>query len=98
MEVAYLLHFKAPLGSPPRGAAQHYIGRTRNLEQRMKQHASGQGARLPAAFLRAGIPFQLVRVWRPVPGQRGFDLERSLKNRKKASTLCPVCRGEEVDV
>lgn len=96
-EQVYLLHFARPIGTGPRGQAQHYIGRTKALEQRLTQHRTGTGARLPAAFLREGIPFQLARMFKLVPGQRGFELERSLKNKKHASRLCPICQGEEVE-
>lgn len=95
-EVAYLIHFATPLGTSPRGMAQHYIGRTANLTRRIREHAVGVGARLPAAFARAGIGFEVTRVFYPGPNQRPSDVERSLKNQKRAKRLCPICSGANI--
>jgi predicted GIY-YIG superfamily endonuclease len=89
----YLLHFERPIGdlANPRAQARHYIGFTQNkrtLAQRLEHHREGRGARLVHAFVRAGIAFEVARTW---PGTR--DDERWLKNRKKASRLCPYCLG-----
>ena len=81
----YLLHFDSKYKH-----AQHYIGWTQNLEQRLIEHASGRGARLIAVIVAAGISFSLVRTWEQVTkGQ-----ERKFKKWKKASDLCPVCRSQ----
>ena len=95
-ETIYLLHFATPLGTSPRGMAQHYIGRTANLTRRIREHAVGVGARLPAAFARAGIGFEVTRVFYPGPNQRPSDVERSLKNQKRAKRLCPICSGANI--
>ena len=81
--MVYLIHFQIKLHH-----AQHYLGFVeRNLKQRIKKHKSGSGAKLLAALNRAGIAWDVVRVWQD--GDRHF--ERKLKNRKKARCLCPVC-------
>jgi predicted GIY-YIG superfamily endonuclease len=80
----YLLHFDLPLS----GRAQHYIGWTTDLEERMFRHQHGDGAVLMAELRDHGITFQLVRVW---PSQTRTD-ERRLKRRHQAARLCPICR------
>lgn len=94
-EVIYLLHFARPIGNENnnRGRAQHYIGRCQGdrLDARMAEHRAGGASNITAAFHRAGIPFEQARLFRPVPGQRGVDLEKAMKARKDAPSLCPIC-------
>jgi predicted GIY-YIG superfamily endonuclease len=81
--MVYLIHFDKPYKH-----AQHYIGYTANLNQRMYDHELGsKGARLLQVVRAAGINFHVVRTW--PEGDR--KLERYLKNRKKSSCYCPVC-------
>lgn len=83
----YLIHLDSPIEH-----AQHYIGFTCNLEQRLAQHRSGCGARLLAEANRRGIEYRIVRTWKG--GQWVNDaraLERKLKKQKNAPRLCPVC-------
>lgn len=78
----YLLHFTTPYKH-----ARHYIGYAKNVEDRIAEHLTGKGARLPAVVAAANILIISARIW---PGKdRAF--ERSLKNRKNAARLCPVC-------
>jgi predicted GIY-YIG superfamily endonuclease len=86
--VVYLIHFDVPLGDlcNPRGRAQHYIGYTENLEQRLEQHRNGNGSAIMAAVSEAGIGWRVVRTW-----EGGRDLERRLKRRKNSPKLCPIC-------
>lgn len=88
--LVYLLHFERPLKH-----AQHYIGSTpdHGLERRMREHATGQGAKLTAAVARAKIPMTLARLWYS-PDRRQ---ETKLKAAKNARSLCPVCRFGESD-
>lgn len=85
--IVYLLHFKRPYKR-----AQHYIGFTSlDLNERLRRHRHDErsGARLLYYIsneLENPIQFEVVRTW---PGT--FRLEQSLKSRKKASRLCPVC-------
>lgn len=78
----YLIHFDSPLAH-----ARHYLGYTKNLAQRLEAHRAGTGARLMQVVTERGIGWQLARTW-----QGGRTDERKLKNRKKASQLCPICR------
>lgn len=77
----YLLHFNRAYHH-----AQHYIGWTTDLDERLKQHFSGAGARLLSVVTAAGISCEVVRTWM---GSR--SVERRLKNQKNARRLCPVC-------
>lgn len=82
-ELVYLLHFSRPLSNH----AQHYLGTTQSLPQRLADHASGNGSKLMAAVVQAGIEFEVVRLWRG-----GRDLERKLKSHAHLDRLCPHCR------
>lgn len=85
--MVYLIHFEKKLGH-----AQHYIGYAADdkFENRIKCHKKGCGSRILNAANKAGINWEVVRTWK---GDR--KLERKLKNWKKASQLCPVCREEK---
>lgn len=89
-DTVYLLHFDDKIGdiANPRGAAQHYLGYTSNLDSRLDQHARGRsGAGIVRAFYEAGISFIVARTW---TGDR--SLERRLKNQKNSPRLCPICK------
>lgn len=79
----YLIHFSKPLKH-----ARHYLGKTRDLKQRLKDHAAGCGARILAACNRKGIRWRVVRVWHKADKK----LERRLKAHHRAA-LCPTCSG-----
>jgi predicted GIY-YIG superfamily endonuclease len=87
MGLVYLLHF-----SKRYHHAQHYLGWTESLPQRMKAHYAGQGARLLEVVSQAGIDFDVVRTWE---GDR--QMERALKNRKSSALLCPLCRPQRLE-
>lgn len=72
--------------------AGHYLGFAEegNLESRQDEHRKGVGSKLVRAAIRAGVNFRLVRTWEN--GTRA--LERALKNRKDARSLCPECRAD----
>lgn len=91
MGTIYLIHFDQPLGDTtnPRGQAQHYLGYTDDLEQRLEAHRTGNGSRIMEVVTERGISWQLVRTWE---GDRG--LERRLKNWHNSPKLCPICRGK----
>ena len=81
--MVYLIHFSEKLHH-----AQHYIGFViSDLEQRIALHKSNRGAKLLAAVNDNGISWEVVRVWED--GDR--QLERKLKNYKKARCFCPIC-------
>jgi hypothetical protein len=70
--------------------AKHYIGyvkKAEGLEPRMEKHRKGTGSKLMAAVSKAGIGFQITRLW--ANGDQNF--ERYLKNKKNAKYLCPCC-------
>jgi predicted GIY-YIG superfamily endonuclease len=80
--VIYLLHFDQPYKH-----AKHYLGWTRDLEQRLADHRAGSGARLMAVLAREGIGFTLARLWQPADRRR----ERQIKNQGGLSRSCPTC-------
>jgi putative endonuclease len=94
----YLLHFNQPIGNPdnPRAQAQHYVGWTSDLAERVASHTAhtrpqpGNGtiARIVAHVQANGVGFVVAQTW---PGGRW--LERRIKNRKNAPRLCPICRA-----
>ena len=87
----YLLHFSQPIGNltSPLGQAQHYLGWTDDLDNRIREHRKGnpKASKLCAFAARKGIKFTVAEV---VPGDR--TLERRLKNHKRAKDFCPVCQ------
>lgn len=80
--VIYLIHFDRPYKH-----SQHYLGFSKDLDERLKLHRSGRGAKLLQVVQDAGIEWQVVRVWH---GDR-YE-ERRLKKRKNSHQLCPVCK------
>jgi predicted GIY-YIG superfamily endonuclease len=84
----YLLHFDQAIGSSKaRGRAQHYIGWTDNLEQRLEAHRSGSGAAITKYLKQQGISFKLARTWSHASRRD----ERKLKDKKRAKAFCPFC-------
>lgn len=87
----YLLCFDQPYRW-----CRHYLGWCNGgeeaLERRLREHASGRGARLMQVISEAGIGFTLVRTWE---GSR--QDERALKDRKNACEFCPNCRREYLE-
>jgi hypothetical protein len=84
--MVYLIHFETKLHH-----CQHYIGfcSDKLFTYRIAHHLKGTGSRLMAAVNRAGIKWEVVRVWDWADG----NFERKLKNRKNAKYICPVCRA-----
>lgn len=85
----YILHFDTPLAH-----AHHYVGYcddTDNaLEDRLKEHRSGRGAKILAVCNERGITYQLART---LPGDR--TRERQIKNTNNTSRYCPICRAQK---
>lgn len=78
MGVLYMLEFEQPLGND-KHQAKYYLGYTaKQLADRLREHATGQGACITAALVAKGIGFKCVLV---IPN-RTRTLERKLKNRK----------------
>lgn len=83
--MVYLIHFAEKLHR-----AQHYLGLSvtqESFEKRIECHVKNRGARILRAVNANGIDWKVVRVWPESDG----NFERTLKNKKKASILCPVC-------
>lgn len=85
----YLLHFL-----PSYKHAKHYLGYADDIEPRIYAHLHGRGARLTQVAGDAGCTLLLVRVW------EGADrkTERRFKNRSHVPALCPICRGDPVQM
>lgn len=84
--MVYLIHFDQKFHH-----AQHYIGfveKKSGMKSRLEYHRGGRGSRLLKAVALKGIAFDVVRKW--PEGDRNF--ERSLKNKRNAPRLCPVCK------
>ena len=91
----YLLHFdewyRPYPDAPACSCAGHYTGFApggpRGLSRRLAKHGTAEGARLMLVITRAGIGWQVARIW--WPGTR--SLERRLKLQGGASRRCPLC-------
>lgn len=83
--VVYLLHLNRKFKH-----AQHYLGTTSNLNERIARHRAGRGSAMLRAAANAGIGFKLARKW----PHSSFLTEQKLKAipRKK---LCPLCAGRK---
>lgn len=93
MSYVYLLHFAEGLPITGNRVAQHYIGFSSTdltLRQRLDHHRAGRGSRLVAAVSAQGIDWTVARVWQD--GSRTF--ERTLKKRRNARLMCPICAAE----
>jgi predicted GIY-YIG superfamily endonuclease len=90
----YLLCFTQPVG-PAHHRASHYIGLTVNLDNRMREHRSGQGAALCRALRQQGGDFVVVRTWEAKGNQEAYALERRLKRWRNHSHLCPACKSSK---
>ena len=82
----YLIHFHEKLCH-----AQHYIGFTTNLDERIQCHKNGNGSRLMEVIGQLELPWEVARTWENTPKA----MERELKNYKNAKRLCPICSGEK---
>jgi predicted GIY-YIG superfamily endonuclease len=81
--VVCLLHFECPYCGP----MQHYVGWTRNLEQRVGQHRAGDaGSATTRRAFDQGIGFVVARAW---PAKQG--LEQRIKKYGIAK-YCLLCR------
>ncbi len=82
MRGVYLIHFLTPYKH-----ARHYTGYANDIDDRLKHHAAGQGARLMEVIKENNINWVCVRRW---PGATRND-ERKLKNSHQMPRLCPIC-------
>lgn len=85
----YLIHF-----DPAYKHAKHYLGFAPSIERRIHAHLRGRGARLTQVARDAGCTLLLVRIWE----NADRTTERKFKNRSHVPMLCPICRGEAVQM
>lgn len=88
----YLLHFKTKLYH-----AQHYVGMTGNLKQRLISHSRGTGSNLTRAILDKNINW-ILSVLYIATTQDARRLERKLKDRKNGPKYCPICSGKTTKI
>lgn len=79
--LVYLIHFERKIHH-----AQHYVGCTDHLRERLITHAHGDGARILEVCRDKKIEWRLAAVWSGT-----YKLERELKIRKNAPLYCPSC-------
>jgi predicted GIY-YIG superfamily endonuclease len=83
----YLLHYPCT-----EQGCRHYVGSTTTgrLAARMREHASGRGAKDTTALTAKAHPFALARVW----DEPDRSLEQTLLTLgPTVSKLCSVCNG-----
>lgn len=90
-EYVYLIHFDQALQKKNMQVA-HYMGHTRDIERRLKQHRHKRkqdGAAILRSLNKRGIAWDLVKLWRA-----NYHLEHYLKARKQNfARYCPLCQG-----
>lgn len=82
----YLLHFDKPIN--PNRPTQHYLGTAKELDERIRQHRRGKGARLTEVAVERGISFRVAEVWKG-----DYSLEKQLKRQKNSRRFCPICNS-----
>lgn len=89
--IVYLLHFNRAY--PARGGdKRHYIGLTKYLPARLKQHGTKNGARFLEVVAEAGITWEPVRTWYAATAEEARQLEIKLKRSTEHALICPLCR------
>lgn len=92
MNGVYLLHF-----SKAYKHAKHYLGYADDIDKRIAEHRTGQGARLTQVARAHGIDLLLARIW----AHATRDDERQIKgtrtdggrhHRGGLGRVCPICR------
>jgi hypothetical protein len=64
---------------------------TRRISRPGSKNTTGSGARLLAAIATAGIPFEIVWIWR----KSSRDFERRVHLYKNTPRLCPICMNTD---
>ena len=83
----YVLHFDTPLHH-----AQHYIGSTTNLKERLIRHAKGQGARLTQVLVANGKGWKVGGLFQVEVGEERAA-EREAKKSHNGGRYCSLCGG-----
>jgi predicted GIY-YIG superfamily endonuclease/ribosomal protein S18 acetylase RimI-like enzyme len=81
----YILHFDTPLAH-----AQHYVGMTANLRQRLTAHASGHGSVLTNELFDRSLPWTLGGLFQTTP-TNARRVEREMKESKNIGRYCDLC-------
>lgn len=84
----YILHFDSAYHH-----ARHYVGYTKDIDQRLAQHKAGRGARLMQVITEAGIGFQVAKIWK----SKTRKFERYIKNSHNTARFCPICQKNKID-
>lgn len=90
----YLLHSTVRLGTTGRNSAVHYVGwcPPDQVERRVDEHRRGVGgARIVAAYLRAGARLLLTGVW--LTGEKSD--ERRVKQHGHLEERCAYCLAQK---
>jgi predicted GIY-YIG superfamily endonuclease len=86
----YIVCSTAALNSRVAVKVSHYAGITRKTTaERLLEHAAGRGAKITAAFIRAGGVLTITRIW----GNATRYTEKAIKAYGKLNQLCPKCSG-----
>lgn len=83
----YLIHADKPLHH-----AQHYIGYSDNIAERIESHRKGKGSKLIAAFNKCNISWSVVHIW----PSKDRSFERKLHRMKCSPRICPICKHHVV--
>ena len=83
----YIFCFHRPLGNlaNPRAQAKHYCGFAEDFDARMAKQLAGKGAKLVAAAMAQGIPYDVFH-WPAC-----LAVEKLLKKSHRLSLYCPRC-------
>lgn len=84
----YLLHF-----TKKRAHAQHYLGASYQLFERLHRHADGRGAAITRALWHDDEDWTLAALFVPKPrcSRSIFELETQAKRRHSSRDYCPLC-------
>lgn len=70
--------------------AQHYVGMTNKLSERLSTHRSGQGANILKIAKERGINWHLAGLWQTTAAN-ARRVERELKAQNNTPQFCPSC-------
>lgn len=84
----YILHFDEPLSH-----AQHYVGMTGNLKQRLEAHAAGNGARLTEVLNDEQRGWILAGLFQTTAAN-ARRVEKNLKESKNLQRYCDICNPD----
>jgi predicted GIY-YIG superfamily endonuclease len=85
----YILHLNGKIANH----AQHYVGYTTlGVNERIKRHRSGDGAKMIAHALRIGLDFQIGHLEHFATAEEARYREIRLKREKNLARHCDICR------